>query len=258
MSLDLRQRSQKRMRLLVAVLVGVVVLLVGVVVGVLAAGDSDSGGKKNDAEPPKSGGASRPSEAPSDLDDDGTFHDPASWVDLPEGKTKKDGLPVKFPHTDTGGVAAAVENNRANWSLDEDEIRKGVETYSAPESQKQAVAAVPYAARVARQLAGVPTKGAVPKGANLNGWPVGVQWKTLSKDRVRVYVLSRVTSKAGEGEKTETQLQATPADAIWTGGDWKMTAAQGVDQSQIPDPADIGSKKFSEEGWKALQEGDRR
>ncbi|MBE9500770.1 hypothetical protein IHE61_31195 [Streptomyces sp. GKU 257-1] len=138
--MDLRQRSQKRMRLLVAGLVGVVVLLVGVLVGVLSSGGSDSGTeKKDDAGPPKGSASAQPSEAPDDAEGDGTFHDPDTWVNLPKGRAKKNGLPVKFPHTEKGGVAAAVENNRTGWNLEEKEIRKGLATYSDPENRETGV-----------------------------------------------------------------------------------------------------------------------
>ncbi|MGP3989338.1 hypothetical protein [Streptomyces sp. 3N207] len=264
MSLDLNQMSRSRVRLLVLALVGVILLLVGVLVGVLAGGGSDSDARKDDDAGP-SHGPVQPSQAPSDSEGDGTFHDPDSWVKLPEGKAAKNGLPIGFPHTDRGAVAMAVANNRAGWTLDEDELRRGMETYADPEaeeepnSQENKAAVVAYAAKATRQMAGVPTKGPLPEGANLSGVPVGVQWKPLSADRVRVYVLTRITTTAGEGEETKTQLMALPSEPIWTAGDWKMGQPnKKIDQSQIPDPADLGTRKFSDEGWKALQEGSSR
>ncbi|MGP3974460.1 hypothetical protein ACTWQF_10735 [Streptomyces sp. 8N114] len=245
-------------------LVGVILLLVGVLVGVLAGGGNDSDAGKNGAAGP-SHGPVQPSEAPSDSEGDGTFHDPDSWVNLPEGKAGKNGLPIGFPHTDRGAVAAAVANNRAGWSMDEDEIRRAMETYADPKDlddpneQEDKAAAVAFAVKSAREMAGVPAKGPVPDGANLSGVPIGVRWKPLSAGRVRVYILTRVTTKAGKGKETKTQLMALPSEAIWTAGDWKMTSPEEeIDRSEIPAPADLGTRKFSAEGWKALQEGSSR
>ncbi|MBO8189255.1 hypothetical protein [Streptomyces spirodelae] len=242
-------------------LVGVILLLVGVLVGVLTGGGSDSGARKEDDAGPSHGPA-EPSEPAGSSEGD---HTPESWVNLPEGMAEMNGLPVKFPRTDTGAVAAAVASNRAGWSMDEDEIRRGMETYGDPSAEKEGdsqetkAAAVAYLAQKARQMAGVPAKGPVPDGVSLSGVPIGVQWKTLSADRVRVFVLTRVTSKAGEGEKTRTRLMAVPSEAIWTAGDWKLTKPQEeIDRSEVPDPADLGTKKFSREGWKALQEASSR
>ncbi|MFE9334977.1 hypothetical protein [Streptomyces sp. NPDC006925] len=264
LSLHLDQMSQRRMRLLVMALVGIILLLVGVLVGFLAGGGSDSDAREDDAAGPSHGPA-QSSKTPSDSEDDSTFHDTDSWVNLPEGKSRKNGLPIGFPHTDTGAVAATVANNRAGWTLDGDKIRLALETYADPKDledpnqQEELAAAVPFAVKSARKMAGVPVKGPVPDGANLSGSPIGVQWKPLSADRVRVYVLTRVTSRAGEGEETKTQLMALPSEAIWTAGDWKMTALEeGVDRSWTPDPADLGTRKFADEGWKALREGSSR
>ena len=47
----------------------------------------------------------------------------------------------------------------------------------------------------------------------------------------------------------------SPGRAVWESGDWKVMPTDPP--KNLPDPIDVGSAKFNEDGWKAIQEGDR-
>lgn len=255
MSLDLKQQSQRRMRLVIAGLVGVVVLLVAIVVGLILGG---SGGKDSDAKAPAGGDSGRPpSSSHSKLPDDGGYSDPRHWVKLPKGAKKVHGLEVQFPHSAKGAAAMAAASTRNGWTFDADQVRRGIETYSVEKYEASMAAEADASAKGVRKFAGVPGGGAPAQDAHIQAWPIGVQWKQQSADRVQVFVLTRITSSAGDGAKSRTRVQSDPAAAVWEGGDWKLTPTSRGETPEAPDPADIGSPKFSQEGWKAIQEGGR-
>ncbi|GAA2105653.1 hypothetical protein GCM10009801_81860 [Streptomyces albiaxialis] len=256
MSLDLKERSQRRMRLLIAVLVCVVVLLVALVVAVATAGDDGDDKAKGG----RDGGTSaqpEPSASASTLPEDDGYTDPDTWIKLPKGDGKENGLPVEFPHTVRGAAAMAVAANRNAWTFDKDAVKRGAETYTVAQYRAPMAKQAAASAAAVAQFAGVPSGQTPPKDATINGAPIGVQWKQISKDRVQVFTLTRITSSAGDGAESKTRLQAVPAEVVWEGGDWKTTPTPKGGTPEAPEPADLGSSKFSELGWKAIQEGDR-
>ncbi|UWS77574.1 hypothetical protein [Streptomyces noursei] len=104
----------------------------------------------------------------------------------------------------------------------------------------------------------MPGTGPLPKGATLTAWPIGVQWTAKGADHVTGFVLVRLTTVPGTGQKAKTELIALPGDAVWQGGDWRIQPTSPNDTPTAPEPADLGADAFNVNGWMAIQEGDRR
>lgn len=80
-----------------------------------------------------------------------------------------------------------------------------------------------------------------------------------SKDEVSVYILARVTMKAGAIEKAHSSYTRTLMAAEWEGDDWKMSstatlrAAQQVEGKPRPAIAAPGDKWFNRAGWTTIR-----
>ncbi|WP_030422864.1 hypothetical protein [Streptomyces sp. NRRL F-5065] len=252
MTLDLQHAAQRRMRRAVITLVAVVLVLVAALV-VIAVRGGDSGNNKPAAAPEESITA-EPTPVQTLPPDEGDYVAPVKYVALPDGTEKAGNLPVKFPHTPEGAAAMAVTSARNAWSFDPAKIKAGILTYASARYRDAMAASAEDGAKGNREFAGVPGTGPIPPGASLNAWPIGVKWAEVGSNTVDVLVLLRVTSVSKEGASPKTTLVVVPGRAVWESGDWKGDA---TDPKPLPDPVDIGSAKFNEDGWNAIQEGDR-
>lgn len=252
MTLDLQQQAQRRMRRAVVTLSAIVLVLVAALVVVAVSGD-DSGDSKTAAPPEQTTAAPEPTTTlPAD---DGDYVAPARYVKLPNGRGDANGLPVKFPHTPEGATAMLVASARNAWSFDAATVRAGILTYASAEYRDAMAASAKDGAAGNREYAGIPATGEIPAGASLTAWPIGVKWSSAGSDTVDAVILLRVTHTAKAGVEPTTTLVVSPARAVWESGDWKV---QPTDPTQnIPDPVDLGTAEFNEDGWKAIQEGDR-
>ncbi|MEV4437894.1 hypothetical protein AB0K09_02575 [Streptomyces sp. NPDC049577] len=250
MSLDLQTAANKRMRRGLIILAAIAAVLAVIVVLLLAFG----GGKKDDGKAPAPApthvGPSNPTEGSED-----SYASPKSWVKLPEGKERSNGLPVRFPQTDEGAAAMAVALVRAGWSISPEEVEKAAGTYSVPEEAEAAKSMAKDSAAENRKAAGIPTSGPMPQDAAFNVIPIGVQWEHQDNTHVKVSVDVRIVMSSGTGSSPDTRLVSTSTLAVWTDGDWKD---HSIPPGQQPKPADIGNPEFNSAGWKAIQEGDRR
>lgn len=255
MTLDLRHAAQRRMRRAVLALVAMVLVLVAALVVIAVRGD-DSGNNKSPAATPTESPTAGPGPAPVQTlpPDEGDYVAPAKYVALPDGADRVGELPVKFPHTPEGAAAMAVASSRNAWSFDPAKLKAGILAYSAAKYRDAMAASAGDGATGNREFAGVPATGAIPPGAALNAWPIGVKWAAKGSDTVNVMVLLRVTSVPKEGAEPKTTLVVVPARAVWESGDWK---GDPTDPMPLPDPVDIGTPKFNEDGWMAIQEGNR-
>ncbi|WP_329151254.1 hypothetical protein OG275_38115 (plasmid) [Streptomyces niveus] len=252
MTLDLQQKTQRRLRRAVLVLTGIVLLLVALVVAISISGDDDSSGAAGSPAP----AASSPEPSPTLTDDGGGYVAPAATVKLPDGAGKSGTLPVSFPRTEEGAAAMAVASTRNAWSWDAAQVRAGILTYASAGTRSQMAASAKDGALGVREFAGLPTSGPVPPGATLAAWPIGVQWTAKGTDTVDLLVLLRVTYAPGEGEETKTQIIVSPTRAVWEADDWKVQPADPP--AALPDPVDIGTDAFNVGGWTAIQESDRQ
>ncbi|ONI48501.1 hypothetical protein [Streptomyces sp. IB2014 011-1] len=253
MTLDLQQAAQRRMRRLVAILVAVVLVLVGALVVIAARGSDSDNGKPASVAPPTTATAD-PAPVETLPPDDGNYVAPAAYVALPEGTEKVGDLPVGFPHTPEGAAAMAVTSARNAWSFDPAKIKEGILTYASARYRNPMAASAEDGAEGNREFAGVPGTGPLPPGASLNAWPIGVKWTEAGSDTVNVLVLMRVTSVSKEGAEPKTSIVVVPGRSVWESDDWKGDA---TDPNTLPAPTEIGTAKFNEDGWKAIQEGNR-
>ncbi|MFJ2110796.1 hypothetical protein ACIOEX_02515 [Streptomyces sp. NPDC087850] len=239
------------MRRAVITLASIVLVLVAALVVIAVNGDN-SGDNKSAAAPEES--TAGPTPVQTLPPDEGDYVAPAKYVALPGGAEKVGDLPVKFPHSPEGAASMAVASARNAWSFDPAEVKAGILTYASDRYRDAMAASAEDGAKGNREFAGVPGAGPIPPGATLNAWPIGVKWAAVGSNTVDVLVLLRVTSVPGEGAEPKTTLVVVPGRAVWESGDWKGDA---TDPKPLPDPVDIGTAKFNEDGWKAIQEGDR-
>ncbi|MFI2077678.1 hypothetical protein [Streptomyces triculaminicus] len=250
MSLDLQAAANKRMRRGLITLAVIVAVLA--VIGVLLL---VSGGGKKDSAKRADPGASKPSPAATEAPSNETYTKPGHWVKLPEGADKSNGLPVKFPKTNEGAAAMTVAVVRASWSLAAADVEKSAATYVVPEEVDALKAAAGEAAAGNRKMAGIPNDGPPPQDAAFSPVPIGVQWNRQDDTHVKVTVLVRLVTSSGNGKEPETQLIVMSSMAVWNGDDWKMAS---VPPGKQPEPFDIGDEGFNREGWKAIEQGDKR
>ncbi|WP_329235821.1 hypothetical protein [Streptomyces canus] len=252
MTLDLQRAAARRMRRLLFAAGGVIVVLAAVVVVLVA----NSGGSPSAAPGPSSSAAPSGSASPlPTASSDGGYVAPEKWVVLPSGTGKKDGLPVQFGHTPEGAAAAAVASIRNGWSWDPDKAATAAAVYAVPSDAAAVKEEARKSTTASRLSAGVPGTGALPSGAHMNVFVIGVQFTATTADEVKVSVLARVVYTPGSGTKETTQLIATTNTYVWTANDWHSKT--GAPQTS-PDASDLGTSGFNTAGWSAIQEGDTR
>ncbi|WP_328484829.1 hypothetical protein OHS71_41115 (plasmid) [Streptomyces sp. NBC_00377] len=252
MTLDLQRAATRRMRRLLFAAGGVIVVLAAVVVALVV----NSDGSPSAAPAPPSAATSSASASPLPTQSsDGGYVAPEKWAVLPSGKGKQNGLPVQFGHTPEGAAAAAVASVRHGWSWDADAAETAAAVYAVPSEATSVKAAARQSTTNSRLSAGVPGTGALPSGAHMNVFVIGVQWTADTADEVRVSVLARVVYTPGSGTAEETQVLATTNTYVWTANDWHSKT--GTPQTS-PDPFDLGTSGFNTAGWSAIQEGDTR
>lgn len=262
MALDLQRAANRRMRVVVFGLAGAVVLLVGVLVGVLVSG-GDDGDEAAPTAPSTAEASDTDLEGPGfdpeeTLQPSGDFVAPSDYVRLPDGAREEEGLPVGFPQSPDGAVAAVAASTRNAWSWDADQIERGIRVYASADTGADLAGMAEAGAEGIRRYIGVSETGPVPQDAALNAWPIGVQWEELDDGAVRVFTLTRIAFTPGGGVQTRTHLHSTVNDAVWEDGDWKVRAVPAEVTRDGPATAEVGSQKFIDEGWVAIQEGDRR
>jgi len=251
-TLDLQQKAQRRMRRAVITLTAIVLVLVAALVVIAVTGDDAGDGKPPVAREQTSTAAPEPTET---LPDGGEYVAPARYVKLPGGDAEKGGLPVKFPRTPEGATAMLVASARNAWSFDPATIKAGILTYAAADYRDAMASSAEDGAKGNREYAGIPATGEIPAGASLTAWPIGVKWAEKGSSTVDAVLLLRVTHTPKQGVEPTTTLVVSPAQAVWESGDWKVMPTDPT--QNLPDPVDIGTAKFNQDGWKALQEGDR-
>ncbi|MET7887809.1 hypothetical protein [Streptomyces avermitilis] len=234
---------------------------------VLGGGDggSNEAGKGGGASPSasSSAGAAPTYAAPDD------WTEPERWVALPRGKrTDKGGRPVGFPHTTEGAVAllAAANTTATEGSRTlADEQLANYRAYVAKADQKpQNAENIELAANDADKEAhirmGLPAGSDLPSGAYTRNSVIGYRVIEASDDEVSVWLLAKVTMKAGETAKESASYTRTLMAGTWEDDDWKMSSAALIRASQQtegkpkPQMAVPGDAKFNSYGWTAIRE----
>ncbi|MDP9954179.1 MULTISPECIES: hypothetical protein [Streptomyces] len=230
-------------------------------------GDDDGG----DA-PGKAGSSSsvsadpKPSESYAQPDD---WTDPQRWAALPRGKrTDEHGSEVEFPHTTEGAVAAlaaantsVIEGTRSNV----DEQLRLYYSYVAKEDQSEAAAervelgSIDNGKAISREM-GLKPGAPMPSGAYMRSHVVGFKVVKASPDQVTMWLLSRVTQKAGETVAEKGSYSRLLFGAKWEGTDWKLSvsaskqAQQDVQGQAEPKMVAPGDAEFNVAGWTAIRE----
>ncbi|MFD5588816.1 hypothetical protein ACFWII_34050 [Streptomyces sp. NPDC127063] len=231
-------------------------------------GNDDDGGNatgKDGASPSVSQSASP---APTyTVPDDWT--EPEHWAALPRGqRTDRYGNEVVFPHTTEGAVAALAAANTTDVEGERtlrDEQLANYHSYVAKGDQTDQNAenvelASIDADKEMHQKMGLPAGSDLPSGAYVRNTVVAYKVVKASPDEVSVWLLSKVTQKAGETQKESVSYTRTLMAGIWEDGDWKMSSQALVRASQQtagqpkPQMAAPGDAAFNEVGWTAIRE----
>ncbi|MEU6059083.1 hypothetical protein [Streptomyces sp. NPDC047097] len=249
---------------------GVSALAVGVLSGyVLFSGDDD--GRDTAGAGKGSASASAPSASPVPsytVPEDWT--EPERWAALPRGeRTDKYGSQVKFPRTTEGAVAALMHASTtvvegAQTAVDE-QLRVyhsyvGAQGQSEANAEQVELSALQTHKNLSKKV-GLTPEQIWPTGYHVRNSVVGYQM--LGKpadDEVSVWLLSRVTVKAGETATEASAYTRTAVGAQWTDGDWKITpaaaqhAAAAMKSGERPGLGVPGDLAFNREGWTAIRE----
>jgi hypothetical protein len=184
----------------------------------------------------------------------GAYVAPARWLRLPAPGRLEGEWPAGWPHTPLGAAALVVAAATRGWSADPAVMAAAARRYTVPERAASSAAVAPAAAASLRRVFELPPTGPLPEGVALSARVVGVQWRVLSADRVRVSVLAEVTGH-GRGQQLPTLLYATTGDVVWRVdlADWRSLPSPGP----LPTPrlAQVGTAAFNEAGWAALTPG---
>lgn len=222
--------------------------------------------------PGTAGGGSTPTASPTPtpsytVPDEWT--EPGKWVALPRGKHVDDqGNAVGFPHTIEGAVAMLAASNSTvaeGGRTIVDEQLGTFESYMArvdqtPKNRANIRAQAARTDAAFRRNLGIPTEADMPSGAYARTHVVGFKVIKASRNEVSAYLLSRVTTKAGEMEKEGGSYTRTVLAAEWQSSDWKLSsaaiirAAREIRGQQKPTMAAPGDEAFNRAGWTAIRD----
>ncbi|WP_208635108.1 MULTISPECIES: hypothetical protein [Streptomyces] len=195
--------------------------------------------------------------------------DPQRWVALPRGKrTDEHGSEIEFPRTTEGAVAAlaASSNSTVEGSTSHvDEQLRLYYSYVAKEDQSEAAAervelgSIDNGKVIARDM-GLKPGAPMPPGAYVRSHVIGYQVIEQSQDEVSVWLLSRVTQKAGETAEEEGSYARLLFGAKWEGTDWKLSvkatrhAQEATADKPKPKIVAPGDAAFNAAGWTAIRQ----
>ncbi|MFI8178019.1 hypothetical protein ACIF6H_32520 [Streptomyces microflavus] len=195
--------------------------------------------------------------------------EPERWVALPRGKrTDERGSEVGFPHTTEGAVAALAAANTSTIegsTSNKDEQLRLYYSYVAKADQSEDAAervelgAIDNGKAIARSM-GLKPGAPMPSGAYMRSHVVGYKVVKGSPDEVSVWLLSRVTQKAGELDAEKNSYTRILFGARWEGDDWRLSVpasrqaqkdTQGQAKPKMVAPGDVA---FNTAGWTAIRE----
>ncbi|MEV0990962.1 hypothetical protein [Streptomyces sp. NPDC049949] len=193
--------------------------------------------------------------------------EPARWAALPRGaRTDERGMEVGFPHTTQGAVAMMASSNSTALQGAYDNQQAQLRIFASyliaadrtePNREAVELAGIDADKQVRRSL-GLPAGSDLPPGAYVRTRVVGFKIISESADEVAVWLLSRVTMKAGETQKETGSYMRSVVAAQWADGDWKTSLAaytRAVAASE-PQPAIAapGDPAFNSSSWNAIRE----
>ncbi|MBV6700305.1 hypothetical protein KV557_24900 [Kitasatospora aureofaciens] len=195
--------------------------------------------------------------------------EPARWAALPRGsQTAASGNTTGFPNTTDGAVAllvAATATNMQNQRGMLDEQLAIYNTYLAAADQNPANEAklrekASQTDAQNRADLGLPASGPLPSGAFVRANVVGFKVIQSSPSEVTAYLLTKVSSKAGEMSPENDSYVVSALGAVWQDTDWKLSVKASSDAvaqtrgQQSPTIAAPGDARFNEAGWTAIRQ----
>ncbi|MGW3154590.1 hypothetical protein [Streptomyces sp. NPDC001089] len=245
---------------------GMLAVVVGLTAYVALSGGDDGGSPEGKASRPSataSGSAVPTYQVPDD------WTEPARWAALPRGqKSDKYGSQTGFPHSTEGALgmmAAAQSTDISQQKSTVDEHLRVYHSYVAGEDLSESGAervelGAQQTDKSLHQQMGVDPSSPLPSGAYLRTTMVGYKLIKQSPDEVSVWLLSRVSQKAGESAKETVSYTRNLMGVRWESGDWKLSTQVTQDAQQAtvgqakPAGAAPGDKAFNTAGWTALRE----
>ncbi|MER5966788.1 hypothetical protein [Streptomyces sp. NPDC002057] len=195
--------------------------------------------------------------------------DPERWATLPRGaRSDGRGKDVGFPQTLDGALGMLVASNSTLVTPDNSNKAEQLALYesyfSAADHSPRLREGLELAggesdARL-RTDWGLPAGGELPPGSYVRAHVIGYKIIAHSSTEVSVWLLSRVTTKAGEIKTERGSYTRSIAAVRWEQTDWKLSVAafeqasraiQGQDEPAIVAP---GDPAFSPAGWTAIRE----
>lgn len=230
----------------------------------LFSGDDEPG----KATPGKAGSSASASPSPGySAPEDWT--EPERWAALPRGSRIDDGgNQVGFPQSTEGAVAMLAAASSTSVEGDRSTVDEQLGVFNSymakadrtdTNAEKVELQAMETDKKLRRDM-GIDPGSNLPSGAYVRNHVIGFKVIQKSPDEVSVWLLSRVTSKAGETEKEKGSYTRTLAAAEWEGGDWKMSSASTLRASRQaqsqprPEMAAPGDAAFNSAGWTAIRE----
>ncbi|MET8624619.1 hypothetical protein ABZW30_12830 [Kitasatospora sp. NPDC004669] len=199
-----------------------------------------------------------------------TWTDPVRWAALPRGSrtAATTGDQTGFPNTVEGAVAVLVAGTATNLQPGTSLADQQVAIYhtylsgadQSPDGEAKVRAKAQQTEAENRSDLGLPAAGPLPSGAFVRGNVVGFKVIQASSDEVTVYLLTKVSRKAGESSPVKDAYVISVLGAVWQDTDWKMSVKASSDAvaqtrgQQSPALAAPGDAKFNDAGWTALRQ----
>lgn len=254
---QIRLEAARRLRRALLGLAAVVLLVAGGVAWLVAHGPATAGAGADPTAPVRAREVSSSVGPPGPVDPvepAAAYVAPEQWVRLPAAARLVDEFPVGFPHTASGGAAAAVAAVTYGWTADPATAARAARLYTVAEhasgsAQRAADAALAWRARL-----GASPSGPLPPQLGVGARPIGVQWRSLGPDRLRVSVLAELLEFRGPDEPIRRSMVAITAELVWadagSGADWALVPSNG--RLPTPPPAELGAAGFNDAGWVAI------
>ncbi|MGW2681091.1 hypothetical protein [Streptomyces sp. NPDC001436] len=195
--------------------------------------------------------------------------DPERWATLPRGaRSDARGKDVSFPQTLEGALGMLVASSstlvQPGHSNKDEQLALYESYFSAADRSTRLREGLELAGGESdaqlRKDWGLPAGSELPQGSYVRAQVIGYKVIEHSPTEVSVWLLSRVTAKAGETKAERGSYTRSLAAVRWEQTDWKLSVAafetasravQGQDEPTIVAP---GDPQFNPAGWTAIRE----
>lgn len=230
--------SRRARRFLLIIVAAGIALAIALIAGLLVGKSSNEKGSSGQGHARKSTPPASPSKGSS-----------REKTKLPNPETVKNGVPVGYPHTTKGAVAAAARYLQSmNPLASPKKLDKYVETSYVKRDQEKGKKEYRNMGRETRKTLDAPQKGPVPESFIATIDPKSYIVYPRSGGQVEVWILAKM-DRARSGKPAETDTDAWPSIMEWSDGDWKETMKYASEKPKVAEP---NTTKAAEAGWKQL------